>query len=138
MNQKQIQIPLKITQKLLEHAQSLPDAEVCGLIGSLDNTPVSCYHVTNTDQHPQSKFTLDAAEQIGVFKTMREKGEQLFAIYHSHPNSPAIPSATDLALANYPEVLYLIISLNTKGVLELRGFYINDNNAQEVALTLYS
>jgi hypothetical protein len=39
-------------------------------------------------------------------------------------------------LAAYPDVLTLIISLNTKGVLEMRGFYINQQVAQEIPLTL--
>ncbi len=68
---------------------------------------------------------------------MRENGEALFAIYHSHPTSPAEPSAIDLELAAYPDALYLIISLNTKGVLEMRGFRLNDNKMViEVGLQL--
>ena len=33
-----------------------------------------------------------------------------------------LPGFTDIEQAAYPEVYYLIVSLNTKGVLELRGF----------------
>ena len=138
MNKKEIQLPLKIIQQLLHHAQSSIDSEVCGLIGAKDGQVQSCYPVKNSDANPQCKFTLDAAEQINVFKTLREKGEQLFAIYHSHPQSEAYPSAADLALVNYPDVLYLIISLNTKGVLELRGFYLVNNQVEEVTLIPYS
>jgi proteasome lid subunit RPN8/RPN11 len=46
----------------------------------------------------------------------------LFAIYHSHPDTPPLPSAEDLAQAAYPEAFYLIVSLATKGTLQLRGF----------------
>jgi proteasome lid subunit RPN8/RPN11 len=68
---------------------------------------------------------------------MRERGEELFAIFHSHPQAPAEPSATDLELAAYPDALYLIVSLNTKGVLELRGFRIDASRAvEEVELLL--
>ena len=63
---------------------------------------------------------------------MRDKNEELFAIYHSHPTAPAIPSATDIKLATYPDAVFLIISLNTKGVLELRGFKINNKSAKPV------
>jgi proteasome lid subunit RPN8/RPN11 len=79
---------------------------------------------------------LDAAAQIAALKAMREGNEDLFAIYHSHPTAPAIPSSIDLELAAYPEVLTLIISLDTKGVLEMRGFYINQQTAREIPLTL--
>jgi proteasome lid subunit RPN8/RPN11 len=43
---------------------------------------------------------------------MRERGEQLLAIYHSHPRAimPA-PSETDVRLAYYPSATYLIVGL---------------------------
>jgi proteasome lid subunit RPN8/RPN11 len=138
MNKKEIQLSLTIIQELLHHAQSSVDREVCGLIGVKDGRVQCCYPVKNSDSNPQCKFTLDVAEQIRVFKILREKGEQLFAIYHSHPHSEAYPSATDLALVNYPKVLYLIISLSTKGVLELRGFNLVNDQVEEVILIPYS
>jgi proteasome lid subunit RPN8/RPN11 len=67
---------------------------------------------------------------------MREQGEELFGIYHSHPHSPAEPSDTDLRQAGYPEALYLIVSLNTKGVLEMRGFRLRDGQATPVHLEI--
>jgi proteasome lid subunit RPN8/RPN11 len=79
---------------------------------------------------------MDPAQQIAALRTMRESGEQLFAIYHSHPNSPPLPSPTDLAQSNYPEALYLIISLQTRGVLEMRGFRLNDGAVTEAALEI--
>ena len=65
---------------------------------------------------------MDPRDQIDALREMRERGESLFAIYHSHPDSPPAPSETDLKQAGYPEALYLIISLDTKGVLEMRGW----------------
>jgi proteasome lid subunit RPN8/RPN11 len=136
MTQKHIQIPRKIANQLLHLAQISPDIEVCGLIGSKNGLPCCCYPVQNTAEHPQQRFQLDAAQQISAMTKMRELGEELFAIYHSHPTAPAIPSATDLELASYPEALYLIISLNTKGILEMRAFKIDHNSALEIALSL--
>jgi proteasome lid subunit RPN8/RPN11 len=76
-------------------------------------------------------------EQIEAMRKMRSKGEELFAIYHSHPSTPPKPSAIDLDQANYPGILHIIISLNTKGVLEMRGFRIDDHHdVEEVALRL--
>ncbi len=136
MTQEHIQIPRKITNQLLHLAQISPDLEICGLIGSKNGLPSSCYPVKNTAEHPQQRFQLDAAQQISAMAKMRDQGEQLFAIYHSHPTTPATPSITDLELASYPEALYLIISLDTKGVLEMRGFTIDHKSAQEIALSL--
>ncbi len=136
MTQEQIHIPRKITNQLLHLAQISPELEVCGLVGSKNGLPSSCYPVKNTAKHPQRRFQLDAGQQISAMAKMRDQGEQLFAIYHSHPSSPATPSSADLEQASYPEALYLIISLNTKGILEMRGFKIAHQSAQEIALCL--
>jgi proteasome lid subunit RPN8/RPN11 len=134
----EIALPLYITQQILHHAQSLPHQEVCGLIGSRNGYPCSCYPIENTAKNPQQNFLLHEQQQIAAFVALREKKETLFAIYHSHPTAAAVPSTTDIALNNYPDALHLIISLNTKGVLELRGFKIVANRVQEVALKLAS
>lgn len=136
MSQEEIQLPRKLTNQLLHLAQLSPDQEVCGLIGGKNGTPCSCYPIKNIAPHPEHRFLLDAKQQIEAMSEMRNQGEDLFAIYHSHPSAPAIPSATDLEQAAYPEALYLIISLNTKGILEMRGFKISEQKATEITLTL--
>ena len=130
------QIPRKLTNQLLHLAQLSPDDEICGLVGSLNGMPRTCYPIANIAKEPQQRFFLDAKQQIAAMAQMREQGEELFAIYHSHPKAPAEPSSYDLEFAVYPNALYLIISLNTKGVLEMRGFKISPQKAQEVVLTL--
>lgn len=132
----EIKIPRNITNQLLHLAQLSPEQEICGLIGSIESLPKHCYPVTNCAKTPDSKFQMDPAEQISALAKMRDRDESLFAIYHSHPSTPAVPSATDLVMAAYPEALNLIISLNTKGVLELRGFTIIDQKAEEIPLIL--
>ena len=136
MNSPDIQIPRKLTNQLLHLAQLSPDLEVCGLISSKNGLPIHCYPVANVAEHPQQRFLLDAKQQISAMAKMRELGEDLFAIYHSHPTAPALPSTHDLELAAYPDALYLIISLNTKGILEMRGFKIQQKTALEIPLIM--
>ena len=136
MTPEEIQIPRKITNQLLHLAQISPDFEICGLIGSKNGLPTHCYPIKNSAEFPQQRFLLDARQQISAMAKIRELGEELFAIYHSHPSAPAIPSSADLELAAYPDALYLIISLNTKGVLEMRGFKIDRKTALEIPLIL--
>lgn len=141
MHTKEIQLSRKITTQLLHLAQISPELEVCGLIGSKNGIACSCYPVENTAEPAETRFQLNAKQHINAISTMRERNEQLFAIYHSHPTAPAIPSATDIKLANYPDTIFLIISLNTKGVLEIRGFKINNNSTgpvEELSLSLSS
>jgi len=136
MAQNEIQISRKITTQLLHYAQLSPEAEICGLIGSQNGLPCTCYPISNRADLPAQRFLLDAAEQIAAMVKIREAGEELFAIYHSHPKAPAEPSPTDMGLVTYPNALYLIISLNTKGVLEMRGFKMDGQAPEEVPLVL--
>ena len=69
-------------------------------------------------------------------RAMRSNGEELAAIYHSHPDSPPLPSLVDVEQHEYPAVLYLIISLGTKGVLEMRGFQIRGPAIEEIPIGL--
>ncbi|MDX1252138.1 MAG: M67 family metallopeptidase [Gammaproteobacteria bacterium] len=131
-----VKLPRPLVNQLLHQAQLGADHEICGLIGAWQGVPAHGYPVTNTAAAPKSRFAMDPKGQIDAMRQMRERDEDLFAIYHTHPASPALPSAIDLAEAAYPEALYLIISLNTQGVLEMRGFRLKNQNAEEVALEL--
>jgi len=136
MNTPDIQLSRKLTNQLLHLAQLSPDTEICGLVSSQNGVPCHCYPVANVAEHPQQRFLLDTKQQISSMAKMRELGEDLFAIYHSHPTAPAQPSIHDLEQAAYPDALYLIISLNTKGILEMRGFKIHQKTAMEVPLIM--
>jgi proteasome lid subunit RPN8/RPN11 len=136
MNTEEFQLSRKITTQLLHWAQLAPTQEICGLIGAKNHVASTCYPIDNIAKHPENRFTLDEKQQISAFSKMRDNNETLFAIYHSHPTAAAIPSETDIALSTYPDALYLIISLNTKGVLEMRGFKINKQSVTDITLSL--
>lgn len=117
-----VAIPRTLVNRILEQAQRSPETEVCGLIAGRNDHPLRCYPIANADPHPDHHFLMEPHQQIAAMREMRERGEQLFAIYHSHPDTPPLPSAEDLAQAAYPEALYLIVSLATVGTLQMRGF----------------
>jgi len=129
-------LPRQIVNQLLRVAQAASDFEVCGLIAASGGRPSRVYPVANAADQPRCRFDMDAAEQIGAMRQMRERGETLWAIYHSHPDAPPTPSPSDLAEHAYPHALYLIISLDTKGVLQLRGFRRLGDGMQPVALEI--
>lgn len=133
----EIYLPRKLTHQLLHLAQAKPDREICGLVSADANgRPLTCYPIKNSSDTPHNRFLLDASEHIAAVKTMRDNGERLFAIYHSHPHAPAEPSTIDLDQAQDLQTLHLIISLNTKGILEIRCFSIEQQQATEIPLSL--
>jgi len=121
---------------LMTQAQHSPEEEVCGLIGGKEGSPGRVYPVANIASERDHLFAMEPQAQIDAMRQMREAGEELFAIYHSHPHAPAEPSLRDLEEASYPEALYLIISLNTKGVLEMRAFRLLDGQVETVELAV--
>ncbi len=131
-----LKIPRQLTNKILSHAQHSPDAEVCGLLGGKDGAALSCYPIDNNATNPLRRYQMDPKEQIDAMRDMREAGEELVAIYHSHPCAPAQPSETDIREATYTDAAYLIVSLNTKGVLEMSAFKIENGTSTHIPLEL--
>ncbi len=129
-------IPRRIATSLLDHARTEAGREICGVIAARDGVPVSCVPIANVSGHPAHRYCMDPEALIRELFRMEKDGEELYAIYHSHPASPAAPSAIDIAEAGWPEALYLIISLNTKGVLEMRGYRIRGGASIEVPLEI--
>ncbi|MDH5483961.1 MAG: M67 family metallopeptidase [Gammaproteobacteria bacterium] len=131
-----IKLSRTLVNQLLTQAQHDADNETCGLVAAKNNIPTRIYPVSNIAGDKKHLFEMDPGGQIQAMKAMREAGEELFAIYHSHPDAPASPSATDLQQASYRDALYLIISLNTKGVLDMRAYKIHEDDFEPVELVI--
>jgi proteasome lid subunit RPN8/RPN11 len=131
-----LELPRVLVNQILAHAQQNPDEEICGLISSKDKTATRYYRIANIAENKTHHFEMDGSEQIAAMKKMREQGEELMAIVHSHPDAPAIPSKQDEEDNNYSDIYYLVVSLNTKGVLELRCFQRDGENGKFEAAEL--
>ena len=128
--------PRKLANKILTHAQQNPETEICGLISAQNNKAKNYYPVPNVAADSAILFKMDEHAQIATMKKMREQDEELLAIVHSHPHSIAEPSALDQAQHQYPDAYYLIVSLNTVGVLELRAFKQINNKFESIDLII--
>jgi proteasome lid subunit RPN8/RPN11 len=122
----------QIHDELLAHAREDAPNECCGLVGGRDGVLATVYRAHNAEASPL-RYNLDPQDQFRIMTEMEDKGEELSAIYHSHTASPAYPSQTDINLAAYPDVVYLIVSL-ADGEKDLRGFEIKDGEVSEVEL----
>ncbi|MFQ5580512.1 MAG: M67 family metallopeptidase [Nitrospiria bacterium] len=141
-----LKISKQILETLISHAKSDAPNECCGLLAGKEGKIEEVYQITNLPEDdpkvadmqvpPDRKFryVMDPVEQLRAFKAMRKNGTALSGIYHSHPHSPAYPSATDVRLAFYPDVAYLIISLENKEKPEVRGFQIEDETITEIKI----
>jgi proteasome lid subunit RPN8/RPN11 len=98
-----------IVEQVTEHARQAYPNEGCGvLVGTY--AAERFIAIKNVAQSP-TEYEMDPAELIHVLRGLRSSGEQLVAIYHSHPHGPAQLSRTDIDRAYYPEAAHLVISL---------------------------
>lgn len=135
MNQALI-LSRHLVQQIFHHAQSAPESEVCGIVSEAENGELIARKISNRAADPSKLFSMDEAELVAAMQAMRDNQQELFAIYHSHPTAAAVPSARDLEDIGYPDAWQLIISLNTKGVLELRAWKLVNGEACETLLRI--
>ncbi len=116
---------------IVAHAHAEYPLEACGLLGGWDGRVEKVYPLPNTERSP-TRYLAEAQAQVDAMLEIEERGWKIVAIYHSHPNSPAYPSATDLAMAYYPDSLYFIISLADRERPVLRAFHIKEGQIEQV------
>ena len=106
--------------EMIAHVRAGLPNEACGLLGGLNSRVCKVYPVENVDHSPVH-YTMHPTIQVRTMVAIEEVGWELLSIYHSHPNGPATPSATDVARAYYPEVVYIILSPDDRGRMASEG-----------------
>lgn len=128
-----VELPRKVYDEIIGHAQEGWPDEICGLIGGKGH-PEQAYRITNTAETPRVRYLMQPEEQFRVMMEIEEQGWDLYGIYHSHPSSEAYPSQTDRSLAFYPDAVYLICSLADREQPVVRAFRIVDDQVSEQEL----
>ena len=117
---------LRLSQPLREaiaaHCQREYPKEACGLLAGADGIQ-QVYPMINVEDSPIG-YAMDPKEQLAVEKTMRQRGQRLLGIYHSHTASAAYPSSVDVGLALSPDVSYVLVSLQDRQHPQLKSYRI--------------
>lgn len=134
-----LSVPLTVAEQLLRHARAQVPNEACGLLaGDLAAGTATAYHpARNADESPYV-YTVHPDDLLRIVLGIEDAGEDLVAIFHSHTQTPAVPSPTDRRQAHYP-VVYLLATLSdpdASPARSLRAWRIEDGESREVALEL--
>jgi proteasome lid subunit RPN8/RPN11 len=98
--------------EIVTHAREASPHECCGLIGGTRFRTQTVYRLRNVAADALVTYEAAPEDLFAAQREMRERGEDLLAIYHSHPRSTdPQPSATDVRLAYYPSAVYFIVGL---------------------------
>ncbi len=122
-----------LVEKMISHAKSALPAEACGLLVGHGSNAMRLIRAQNV-LASEVAYEIDPALLASTFRSIRDSGESLVAIFHSHPKGPAEPSSTDLERAYYPEVVHIIVSLADADRPQVRGFRIIDGQSYEIEL----
>ena len=116
--------------EMFAHARQMSPAECCGLVGGTLHRVQSIYHLRNVASDTLVGYEAAPEDLFAAQRSMRQRGEELLGIYHSHPRSrEPVPSETDVRLAYYPSAVYFIIGLSADSET-LRAFRISERDGR--------
>ena len=133
-------ISADLVQAVIDAAREGVPNEACGLLAAGSyaadgGAPTRYVPLRNAAESPY-RYLIDPQEQLRVWLELEDADEVPWAIVHSHVASPAVPSATDVGLAFFPDSLYVICSLGGE-VPTIRAWTIVDGAVTEVPLAVY-
>lgn len=98
-------------------AEAASPVEACGLIvgarRSDDRIEVTQLAPSaNLAADRRRRFEVDPALRLRLQKALRRSPLDIVGHYHSHVDGPARPSATDLAMATEPDLVWVIVAVS--------------------------
>jgi proteasome lid subunit RPN8/RPN11 len=121
-----LRLPAGVARKLCRWAQGAWPAEACGLlVGRAAQDAAEVVRATlarNLRAHERGdRYEVDPADHLRAWKAAEAEGLEVLGAWHSHPDQPAVPSATDRAEA-FAGLAYLIVEVRAGGAGELRAW----------------
>lgn len=132
-----VELPESIGNQIIAHAQAEWPNECCGFLAGANGVITHCFPLVNAAAQPRTRFESSPESTFAATRKLRQLGVHVVAVYHSHIDSPAIPSATDRRWNYAPGVVNLIASLAADPPV-LRAWNITDTGVVEIGLTYTS
>jgi len=109
--------------------------ECCGiLLGIINNEnkivkKIFTAENINKDRR-QDRYEINPKDFLKAEIYAKENNLQIVGFFHSHPDHPALASATDLSLA-WETYSYLIVSVSKNGIEDNKSWKMENNNFKE-------
>ena len=130
----QIQVPAQMVDGMIAHSRFTYPEEACGLLAADSGGRLRMvYCLTNSDRS-ETAYTIEPTEHFRALQHAEAQGWTLVGTFHSHPQSPPFPSATDVRLAAEPDWVYFIVGLNDPP--EVRGFRLREGTISELTMRI--
>jgi len=106
-----VRLPREVVAAVVEHARRQAPDECCGLLIGRGSAAVAA---RNAHRRRRVRYRVDPRDHFAALRAARAEGRRIIGAYHSHVRSSVRPSRTDLAEAQEPGFLYLIVSLASR------------------------
>ena len=128
LNQEQIDI-------LTEHAINSHPNESCAMLLGTHNDQqwnVKEVFLTNNMEKSETNFTISPEELLHGYQLAEKKQLELVGVFHSHPNSSAIPSNTDEKFMRNNPVPWIIHSVMNNDI----AAFVLDTSVEEILIKI--
>ena len=98
-------------------------------------TVVAVYPMRNVEGSPIG-YSMDPKEQLQIEKRMRQAGQRMIGIYHSHTATAAYPSSVDVSLALSPDISYVLVSLKDRQQPDVKSYRIDGKAIAQEAVEM--
>jgi proteasome lid subunit RPN8/RPN11 len=119
---------------IIDHAYRGYPYEICGLMGGQNGQVETIVPVPNASRSPQTSFEMERQAMVDSIIQFQRSGQEVVAIYHSHPENVAVPSESDIGQATWPDAVYLIVGLSNRDQPDIRAWTIRQGIVQPAEL----
>lgn len=120
-------------EQIRAYAKESYPRECCGILVGIRGDKALVWLVQpaeNVDQtRAQDRYRIDPREILKADRAAETSGGEVIGFYHSHPDHPAAPSASDLEYA-WPGYIYLIASVSAEGETEVRAWSYDEEQGR--------
>ncbi|UOQ45224.1 M67 family metallopeptidase [Halobacillus salinarum] len=102
-------IPQSIYQEMIKHGYSSLPYEACGFLAGKENLVQSIWTMEN-ELKSDRRFFVNKQVVKNNLEQIKNRGEQVMAVYHSHPTTAPVPSWSDLAHHMDQKIKMMIVS----------------------------
>jgi len=127
-----LRIPQAMADAILSQARAEYPNEACGVIIGRNGNAERLKPMFNAAASP-TFYEFDPKDLLALYREVDDNDEEIIVIYHSHTETEAYPSRTDISYAGEPGAHYVLVSTREEiaPATEFRSFRIIDGVVTE-------
>ncbi len=134
-----LEISRNFVDAILEQSRAEYPEEACGVIlGPVGSGKAVRIKPMINAAHSPTFYEFDPKDLLALYREVDDQDEEIVVIYHSHTDTEAHPSRTDIAYAGEPGAHYVLVSTRAEiaPATEFRSFRIIDGVVTEESVTI--